>query len=79
VIPDRSRTVARSIKTFSLVNNEADIETSLKELFKTPRNRSIEVVSKRAQEINDGFWRLRYINIAKQMLDEFELVAKGKK
>jgi len=71
--------VARSIKTFSLVNNEADIETSLKELFKTPRNRSIEVVSKRAQEINDELWRLRYINIAKQTLDEFELVAKGKK
>ena len=71
--------MARSIKTFSLVNNEADIETYLKEFFKAPRNRSMEVVNQRAQEIKDGLWRLRYINRAKQMLDEFELVAKGKK
>jgi hypothetical protein len=70
--------VARSIKTFSLVNNEADIETYLKELFKAPRNRSMEVVTQKAQEIKDGLWRLRYINRAKLMLDEYESGAKGK-
>jgi hypothetical protein len=71
--------VARSIKTFSLVNNEVEIDSYLRELFKTPRNRSVEVVNQRAQEIKDGLWRLRYINRAKQLLDEFEPPAKGKK
>lgn len=70
--------MARSIKTFSLVNNEADIETYLKELFKAPRNRSMEVVTQKAQEIKDGLWRLRYINRAKLMLDEYKSGAKGK-
>jgi hypothetical protein len=70
--------MARSIKTFSLVNNEGDLETYLKELFKTPKNRSMEVVHQRAEQITDRLWRLRYINRGKAMLDEFELAAKGK-
>jgi hypothetical protein len=70
--------VARSIKTFSLVNNEAEIDAYLRELFTTSKNRSMEVVNQRAQEIKDGLWRLRYINRAKLMLDEYESGAKGK-
>ena len=67
-----------SIKTFSLVNNDRDLETYLKELFKKPKNRSMEVVHQRSEQIKDRLWRIRYINKGRAMLDEFELAPKVK-
>ena len=67
-----------SIKTFSLVNNDGDLETYLRELFKKPKNRSMEVVHQRAEQIKDRLWRIRYINRGKAMLDEYEKEGKGK-
>lgn len=66
------------IEGFSYVQNEAEIEIYLGELFKRPENRSMEIVHQRAEQITNRLWRLRYINRAKDMLDEYERDAKRK-
>lgn len=66
------------IRDFSHVQSEAEVDAYLIDLFKTPKNRSMEVVHQHAQQITDWLWRLRYINRGKRMLDEYEKTAKGK-
>jgi hypothetical protein len=70
--------MAGSLKNFSLVNNDDELETYLRALFKTPKNRSMEEVRRRAQQIRDRLWRIRYINRGKAMLNQFDLAAEGK-
>jgi 23S rRNA U2552 (ribose-2'-O)-methylase RlmE/FtsJ len=58
------------IKEFSLVECEAEADVYLKSLLNDPENRSMDVIHRDAEQINDPRFRAYYVNKGREMLKE---------
>jgi hypothetical protein len=62
--------IIEPIKELSLVECEAEADVYLKSLLYDPENRSMDVIQRYAQQINDPRFRAYYVNKGREMLKE---------